>query len=195
MDKFRGTMVVAHPDDEFIFAHNLLTCKVSPQGVPITWTVICMTYTDTMVRGKEFLRSCKYLGVQGKLLGAVDNPFSPLVIANLPVLEKAIQESDFLCTHNPVGEYGHGHHIDTFKAVKAVWETPSESARVPLYVFAQNYTPPDYQYCNIDKLQSPVLTEVYQAQYWTIINFNLITEGFVNYGELPPENRAGVLTI
>jgi LmbE family N-acetylglucosaminyl deacetylase len=160
-------VLVAHPDDEFIFAHNLIT-----QNPEVKWTIACATYSALTQRGREFSQSCKKLGAQPFYFGFEDDPYTPLKF-DFKVLRRFLAPFDTIVTHNPVGEYGHRHHIDCFQAVKKC-----RRAGTVVYVFAHNYSLPDFIVVDQMKRQSPI-RKIYEREEYIIRHFDLITEGFV----------------
>lgn len=180
-----GFILVAHPDDEFIFIHNLVTTRPNPWSDQIVdWQIMCATYDSESQRGKEFQASCEVLGAKPLQLGLADEQYSPLEFRSYadpksrgsstsgPPLEFNwdLDRFDEVYTHNPVGEYWHRHHQDCYNWVRS-------HRRKPFWVFAQNYHIPQRVISNEEKLKSPCL-KIYERETYILYNFDLITEGF-----------------
>jgi LmbE family N-acetylglucosaminyl deacetylase len=121
-----GLVLVAHPDDEVLFAGELLL-----QHPQVEWDVLCMTYRDDHPRGQRFgvsmecfaARGCQ---VNGNMAGLPDNDGMVLSLSDYARWRSALREHvagmhyDFAITHNRLGEYGHGHHMALHNIAKEV---------------------------------------------------------------------------
>ena len=173
----KAAIIVAHPDDEFIFAFNL---RLAHQNVD--WHVYCATYSKNSSRGREFIQAVRVLdNSRPYLLGLKDLPYDHLQFTD----ENGRKEFDIdwnsfddVFTHNPIGEYFHPHHIDVHNWV--IEELTNCEKQVNLWVFAQNYSYPTITFSEIEKVNSPCL-EIYEREAYILYNFDLINEGFVNY--------------
>ncbi|XWV24974.1 hypothetical protein QJ856_gp0805 [Tupanvirus deep ocean] len=112
-------MIVAHPDDELIFAGKEL---LKEKG----WKVICVTngssksenkFSFTVspgTRKKEFIDVMNMLGCQYEMWDYEDNGFNANwdELSLLDKLRNAINENEYkiILTHNLNGEYGHVQH-------------------------------------------------------------------------------------
>ena len=101
-------LVVAHPDDETLWAGGLLV-RTAPK---IAWTVFCCSIPRRdPVRAFCCKRACAVLGVACEQLVQIESsPSEPL-----PYLHDALSRwnwsrFDVIVTHGPEGEYGHVHH-------------------------------------------------------------------------------------
>lgn len=100
-------LVVAHPDDDVIFAGNEL---IKEKG----WKIICVTNSQNLERKKEFQSVMKKLGVEEFEIW--DYPdiwrgdFNRVSLKN--DLLRVVQEREYrkIVTHNIQGEYGHSQH-------------------------------------------------------------------------------------
>lgn len=113
-------LIVAHPDDETIFAGNeILQHKTY---------IVCLTNGNCAIRKAEFLSMLKATNNEGIILS-----FPDLVNGKKSRWEDCqneIKETiqnyvvqtqwQYILTHNPKGEYGHIHHILTSKLVSEV---------------------------------------------------------------------------
>lgn len=113
-----GLILVAHPDDEVLFAGELLL-----RHPDVEWDLVCATHHTESPRGQRFQASIaefvnRGVRIRGGLsLGLFDTG---------PVLTHAqylswrgraravlaeLGRHDIVVTHNKMGEYGHGHHM------------------------------------------------------------------------------------
>jgi len=106
--KTRALLVVAHSDDETIFAGGLILLSHETH-----WTVICCT-SESNQRNLEFLCACEFLGKES------NNKVDPVLLGLIPdnidhsALNKELRSYvtgyDIVFTHNNQGEYGHEDH-------------------------------------------------------------------------------------
>lgn len=127
INKKKKLMIVAHPDDETIFAGNTLW---RDNG----WKVISVTGGDNYIRKKEFDM------VMDKIMNRVSEvwDFNDDLNEEFPEelskrLASVIRNGkyDIVATHNPDGEYGHIQHKSLFNIVSKI--VPHNK----LYVFGQ----------------------------------------------------------
>jgi len=118
----RAAVVVAHPDDETLWAGG--TVRMHPDW---QWTVVSLCRATDPDRAPRVLRAVQELGGMGKMGNLDDGP------EQLPLDETEVQQVllsllpsehfDFVLTHSPYGEYTrHRRHEETSKAVIALWE-------------------------------------------------------------------------
>lgn len=105
----KGLCLVAHPDDCVIFAQAFMQEQKN-----IEWTIVYLTQLAATSRGAEISSywqnkkiATKFLGFQDKI--PLSNQNDEVAILNR--LIENIVEFDLVLTHNPVGEYGHVHHV------------------------------------------------------------------------------------
>lgn len=106
VDQYIGNdnaIVVAHPDDEILWAG----------GLPINfcerrWTIICCSIPiRDPIRAYKFFDVCEQLGAKARLIPFV-HPERSYPLEHMEVLD--LSGYDTIITHNAVGEYGHFQH-------------------------------------------------------------------------------------
>lgn len=120
-ESIRVAVVVAHPDDETLWAGGLLLSH--PEWLPFIVTLCRGKDPD---RAPKFLRVLARLGAKGAM-GDLDDgpdqvplPSSVVKDTILALLPK--REYDLLLTHAPHGEYTwHRRHGEVSRAVQALW--------------------------------------------------------------------------
>ena len=120
LTKVDNLMIVAHPDDDYIWGGSHL--------IDDDYLVVCITCGVKRVRALEFKKAMdktgdKYimLGYPDKTNGKRDN--WDLVYDDITKdLKKIIEYKNWniIVTHNPDGEYGHIHHKMTSKIVTSL---------------------------------------------------------------------------
>jgi LmbE family N-acetylglucosaminyl deacetylase len=112
ISKPSALLVVAHPDDETIFAGELII-----RSRETRWTVVCCTDEGNRTRQDEFLCACEFLAqhsgnyVEPVFLGVIpqhDGHIEHLSLAK--ALTSHAIGYDIVFTHNSQGEYGHELH-------------------------------------------------------------------------------------
>jgi hypothetical protein len=172
----KGLVVVAHPDDEFLFVHNLVK-----QELGIDWTILCATWSPESPRGRRFAASCSLMGATPEYLGLEDKVGEHLAFSSIdrPRWTQFFKEFDVVYTHNKLGEYGHIHHQDCHR-----WVTINYGGE--LWVFVYNYKIPEVTYRDEDKPVSFILNKIYQGEAEFLKTFDLITEGFIKIERRSP---------
>jgi len=114
-------VIVAHPDDEFLWAGSFIL-KVHSFGIKPF--IICLTNRDNLTRSREFYSACKSLGAEGAMLNYKDGG-----LEKLPIFDNFSKDIDeiigrnfigteeivLLLSHSPHGEeHGHRQHVETF---------------------------------------------------------------------------------
>ena len=109
-------MIIAHPDDESIFAGTTL---LNENG----WKVVCVTCGYDNTRRKEFEKAMKFAGVEqyeiwDLLSGRIK--FNQEEIT--PLLNRVLKEKIWnkILTHNSKGEYGHIQHEEVHNFVHSL---------------------------------------------------------------------------
>jgi LmbE family N-acetylglucosaminyl deacetylase len=106
----RTAIIVAHPDDEVIWAGGLIL-----QHPDWDWTVLSLCRADDADRAPKFERVCRHLGATGLISDLDDSdPLGPIdteaeVAGRITKLLPATRW-DLCLTHGDNGEYGHGRH-------------------------------------------------------------------------------------
>lgn len=169
-------VVVAHPDDEFIFAHNAITT------VPGPWAVVCLTNPGNG-RDLEFIRSGEALRFT-----PVQFSYKDGLTLGIPVeraakkLSKIASGFSAILSHNERGEYGHPQH----KAAHRIAKKVATVNNIPLFVFGFNDMP---QFYISSKTKSKSeCRKIYAREAYMIDNFDMVTETYlkVDYEECNP---------
>lgn len=130
-----AAVIVAHPDDEVIWAGGLILRHPDWE-----WSVLSLCRGDDADRAPKFRRVCKRLGVRGVIEDLDDGnpllPIDPEREIGGRVLEHLGGVSWELClTHGANGEYGHERHRQVTGIVRRL-VTRGELASVRLWTFA-----------------------------------------------------------
>lgn len=119
----KGAVVVAHPDDETLWAGGFIA---KHPGV----TVICYTVPRRdPERSLLFFEACRSLGAF-PILVPIQEPAANEELTHCDVLQ--LSQYDWILTHNKNGEYGHQHHKDVHQHVM-------KSTSCPVFVFGYNF--------------------------------------------------------
>ncbi len=124
----KTAVVVAHPDDEILWAGGYLAAH------PGTDVICCTIPQKAPERLLAFLKVCRELLVNPIVLAnAADVAGTPLCSVSLRYVQRFVSaQYDQIITHNHVGEYGHEHHIAVHRAM---WRTG-----IPMKVFGYGIT-------------------------------------------------------
>lgn len=121
----KTAVVVAHPDDEILWAGGYLAAH------PGTDVICCTVPQKAPERLLVFFMVCRMLGANGIVLAdCADVPGEP--IGSLDHVRQYVRQYSLILTHNHVGEYGHAHHIAVHRAMRATG--------VPMKVFGYGIT-------------------------------------------------------
>lgn len=140
-------LIVAHPDDESLWAFNHLK---NIKG----WKVICVTNGMNKIRRKEFQNAMNYFGCNYEMWSYLDFSlcynWSNKIYKDLDLVINQDENIKEVYTHNPQGEYGHIQHIKVNNVVLDV-------SKKPTYVFQYSSKKGNM---NLDKINF----NVYQSQ-------------------------------
>jgi len=115
-------VVVAHPDDETIWAGGTLLMHPSWQ-----WTAVSLCRGGDRDRAPRFLQAVHKLGGIGKMGdmddGPEQSPISATEVQQVLLSLLPTEHFDLVLTHSPYGEYTrHRRHEETSKAVVTLWK-------------------------------------------------------------------------
>ncbi len=121
-------IVVSHCDDELIWSSSLLTQKDSAS------VRLLVIYSGGKKRDDSACRVAHQSGVEFDHLKLEENTFSDnrLAFITNEAAEKienklnTYTDIDIVFTHNPHGEYGHGHHIDLSAKISKFYKNREE---------------------------------------------------------------------
>ncbi len=142
-DSKRSAIVVAHPDDEILWAGGTM---LSSSGSD--WFVVTLCRAGDPDRAPKFSRVLDDVGATGAMADLDDGP------DQFPLDDREVQETivslldggefDLVLTHGPKGEYTrHRRHEETCRAVVALWVGGRISAKA-LWMFAYEDGGGDY---------------------------------------------------
>ncbi len=131
----RCTVIVAHPDDETLWAGGTILMHPDSQ-----WTVVTLCRKSDPDRSEKFFRALESLNASGAMGDLDDGPEqSPLAdqkVQNTILTLLPSDKFDLIITHSLWGEYTrHLRHEETARAVSALWESGRLSAS-QLWMFA-----------------------------------------------------------
>lgn len=115
-------VIVAHPDDETLWAGGLILMN------PLcNWTIISLCRGNDTNRAPKFFKTLKGYGANGVMGNLDDSPEQKRISGK--EIEKSIlfllpkMNYDLIIAHSPLGEYTrHKRHEETGKAVIFLWE-------------------------------------------------------------------------
>ena len=128
-------VIVAHPDDETLWAGGLLL--MHPEWSPV---IVALCRRDDPDRAPRFFRAVEQLGAHG-VMGDLDDGPGQQPQAQAAVMATILAllpggEYDLVLTHAPEGEYTrHLRHEETSLAVETLWRSGAIKAR-ELWTFA-----------------------------------------------------------
>jgi len=120
-DDYNAAVIVAHPDDETLWAGGTVLGRTAYH-----WYVITMCRASDPDRAPKFKQALKRLGAHGAMGDLDDDP------EQVPLQNELIEQTilsllpsrhfDCVLTHSPGGEYTrHRRHEQTARAVLALW--------------------------------------------------------------------------
>ena len=133
--KGNALIIVAHPDDELLWAGG--TILMNPR---VEWTIITLCRASDGDRAPKFHRVLKELNASGTM-GDLDDapeqaPLRDHEVEGLISFLVPKRRYDYLLTHSPLGEYTrHLRHEETGRAVISLWESGLLSSKY-LWLFA-----------------------------------------------------------
>jgi hypothetical protein len=113
-----AAIIVAHPDDEIIWAGGLLI-----QNPGWDWSILSLCRRDDADRSHRFADVCESLGVRGIIENLDDgNPLAPIQprrdIGRRVLEHLGDIRWDMVVTHGANGEYGHPRHSQVHHEVR-----------------------------------------------------------------------------
>lgn len=115
-------LVVAHPDDETLWAGGTILSHPTWK-----WTIISLTRGSDKDRSENFSKALNILGAKGQMGDMDDGPGqTPLDIEEVKKTILSLLDEkayDLVITHHPAGEYTrHLRHEETSRAVIHLWQ-------------------------------------------------------------------------
>lgn len=138
LKNIEDVMIIAHPDDETLWAGDLITKK--------KFLIICLTNGDNPQRKKEFEQAMQMSDNYGVMLRYPDNPnhkksdwskVKDQVRGDMRYL-LSYKNWKSIVTHNPDGEYGHIQHKFTSMIVTNICSEKDLTDK--LYYFGKYYS-------------------------------------------------------
>jgi LmbE family N-acetylglucosaminyl deacetylase len=133
----RILVIVAHPDDETIWAGGMLLRS------KFNKTIICLCRKKDRDRTPRFKKACRILNAKGYISDLDDSESgnyrkisSKDIIKRISKITKG-KDYDYVFTHGENGEYGHQRHVEVHNAVLEMLRGKLLSAR---RVFFFSYT-------------------------------------------------------
>jgi LmbE family N-acetylglucosaminyl deacetylase len=134
-----GCVIVAHPDDETIWAGGAVL--MNPDCI---WIIVSLCRRSDPDRAQKFIRAARVLGA-AVAMGDLDDSPEQLSIREEVVEEEIlsllpVKHFDLILTHSPYGEYTrHRRHEETGRAVAALWNRKAIDTK-ELWMFAYEDT-------------------------------------------------------
>ena len=162
----KTAVVVAHPDDEVLWAGGYISSH------PGTDVLCCTIPVKDPERCLVFLDVCRQLGARGIVVADTPDVVGQ-DIGSLLTMQKLVQSYELVLTHNAIGEYGHAHHIAVHNAVR--------ETGVPMKVFGYGLTKEgeDVDLQLKERLLAQYRTRPRCFQVWSH-KFDLSKEAFLN---------------
>ncbi len=141
----RVAVVVAHPDDETLWAGGLLLDHPQWQT-----NILCLCRGSDLDRAPKFRNACAQFGADGEILdlddGPEQRPLDPKLVEESILAPLPFPSYDLVLAHSPFGEYTrHKRHEEIGKAVINLWHNKN-LVTTGLWLFAyedgyRNYYP------------------------------------------------------
>ena len=131
----RALIVVAHPDDETIWAGGVLLRHKN-----ISWTIFSLCRKDDEDRMPKFLLAAKFYRARG-IISDLDDEGNLKIQESVSGIKKRIRHElaekkfDYIFTHGPEGESNHPRHKEVSLAVKEMLRK-NELAASQVFYFA-----------------------------------------------------------
>ena len=141
INAMNAAIVVAHPDDEIIWAGGLVL-----RHRDWSWCVLALCRADDPDRAPKFRRVCELIGAAGTISDLDDgNPLRPIdpysEIGDRVLACLGDRKWDLVLTHGSNGEYGHERHRQMHQVVAALVDCGKLRAR-RLWTFAYEAVSP-----------------------------------------------------
>ena len=135
-DNKKAIVIVAHPDDETIWAGGIIM-----KYPKVDWTIFSLCRASDKDRAPKFKKVCKFYGVKGIISDLDDEHNYPMkrIIkeAKRIILSKInLANFNYVFTHGENGEYGHPRHLAVNLSVKQILKNIENK---PEAVFYFNY--------------------------------------------------------
>ena len=117
----RAGLIVAHPDDETLWAGGLVLAHPHTQ-----WTIVTLCRGSDLDRRRRFFKVMDVYGALGRM-GDLDDgpdqdPLAPSMVQEAVLSLVASDRFDLVVTHGLEGEYTrHRRHEEAARAVRALW--------------------------------------------------------------------------
>ncbi|MHC4538644.1 MAG: PIG-L family deacetylase [Planctomycetota bacterium] len=119
----RCAVIVAHPDDETLWAGG--TILMHPES---EWTIVTLCRGNDVDRAPRFFKALEQFGADGAMGELDDGPeqraLAPETVAETVLALLPKRKYDVIFTHSTAGEYTrHLRHQETAHAVLSLWNT------------------------------------------------------------------------
>jgi LmbE family N-acetylglucosaminyl deacetylase len=164
-----SAVIVAHPDDETLWAGGLLLS--SPE---FDWIITTLCRGDDPDRSPKFFRALERYGATGAMADLDDGPQQtpiPDEVVRRAVLELVPNiQYQRIVTHAPKGEYTrHRRHEEVSHAVMGLWKTGTlQSKELWLFAYDDAYGRSLPQPVKSAHLYNPLSRTIWQEKYHTI---------------------------